>query len=285
MNRSEFRCFHRLRVRWAEVDMQKIVFNGHYLMYVDTAVADYWRALALPYESAMHTLGGDLYVKKATVEYFASARYDDILDVGVRCARVGSSSIQFFGGIFAGDRLLVSAELIYVFANPATQKSLPVPDALRKVFSGFEAGQAMTSLSVGKWDALGGLCGAVRTEVFVEEQGIPLAMEWDDADAGATHALITNGLGQPIATGRLIDHAPGVGRIGRMAVVRALRGSDLGASVLEALVQVAIKRGDKELLLHAQCSAQGFYAKAGFLPRGAIFEEADIPHVEMVKIL
>lgn len=48
MQRSDFRFFHRLRVRWAEVDMQKIVFNAHYLMYFDTAIADYWRALALP---------------------------------------------------------------------------------------------------------------------------------------------------------------------------------------------------------------------------------------------
>ena len=74
MNRQEFRFFHRLRVRWVEVDMQKIVFNGHYLMYLDTAVADYWRALSLPYEETMHALGGDLYVKKATLEYNASAR-------------------------------------------------------------------------------------------------------------------------------------------------------------------------------------------------------------------
>ena len=49
MNRQDFRFFHALRVRWVEVDMQKIVFNGHYLMYLDTAVSDYWRALALPY--------------------------------------------------------------------------------------------------------------------------------------------------------------------------------------------------------------------------------------------
>ena len=53
MKREDFRFFHRLRVRWAEVDMQKIVFNAHYLMYLDTAVADYWRVLALPYEEAM----------------------------------------------------------------------------------------------------------------------------------------------------------------------------------------------------------------------------------------
>ena len=68
MKRADFRFFHRLRVRWVEVDMQKIVFNGHYLMYFDTAIADYWRSLALPYEESMHQLGGDLYVKKASLE-------------------------------------------------------------------------------------------------------------------------------------------------------------------------------------------------------------------------
>jgi hypothetical protein len=56
MKRDDFRLLHRLRVRWAEVDMQKIVFNGHYLMYFDTAMADYWRALALPYEATMQAL-------------------------------------------------------------------------------------------------------------------------------------------------------------------------------------------------------------------------------------
>ena len=54
--REDFRFFHRLRVRWAEVDMQKIVFNAHYLMYFDTAIGDYWRVLALPYEAAMRHL-------------------------------------------------------------------------------------------------------------------------------------------------------------------------------------------------------------------------------------
>ncbi|MEY3794351.1 MAG: hypothetical protein RLZZ521_1680, partial [Pseudomonadota bacterium] len=77
MTRDDFQLLHRLRVRWVEVDLQKIVFNGHYLMYFDTAMADYWRALAIPYEDTMHHLGGDLYVKKASLEYHASAQYDD----------------------------------------------------------------------------------------------------------------------------------------------------------------------------------------------------------------
>ena len=88
MNRSDFRFAERLRVRWAEVDLQKIVFNGHYLMYFDTAVAGWWRAMALPYEQTMHGQGADFFVRKATVEYEGSARYDDQLEVGLRCARI-----------------------------------------------------------------------------------------------------------------------------------------------------------------------------------------------------
>ena len=89
MKRSDFRFFHRLRVRWAEVDMQKIVFNAHYLMYFDTAIADYWRALALPYQAAMDQLEGDLYVVKATVEFHASARVDDQIEIAVSDSGVG----------------------------------------------------------------------------------------------------------------------------------------------------------------------------------------------------
>ena len=73
MQRSDFRFFERLRVRWAEIDAQKIVFNGHYLMYFDTAVAGYWRALGVPYAQTMASFDGDLFVRKAELEYMASA--------------------------------------------------------------------------------------------------------------------------------------------------------------------------------------------------------------------
>ncbi len=285
MKRQDFRFFHRLRVRWAEVDMQKIVFNAHYLMYFDTAVADYWRALALPYEEAMHELGGDLYVKKASVEYHGSARYDDQLDIGLKCSRIGNSSMVFTGAIFRGDTLLITCELIYVFADPATQTSRPVPESLRKILTGFEAGEPMVSVKTGSWSELGEHAGAIRTAVFVEEQGIPLEMEWDEADKTAVHAVAYNGLGQAIGTGRLLQHAPGSAKIGRMAVNRVLRGSSLGRELLKALVAQAEQRGDTEVLLHAQRSAEGFYARLGFAPRGEPFDEVEIPHIEMVRAL
>jgi YbgC/YbaW family acyl-CoA thioester hydrolase len=285
MNRQDFRFFHRMRVRWAEVDMQKIVFNAHYLMYFDTAVADYWRAVALPYEEAMHQLGGDLYVKKATVEFHASARYEDQIDVGMKCTRIGNSSMVFSGGIFRGEELLITGELIYVFADPATQTSKPVPPVLRETLLGYEAGEEVVSVKLGGWDALGTDAARIRTQVFVEEQRIPMEMEWDEADATALHAVAYNRLGQPLATGRLLQAEPGVAKVGRMAVHRVLRGSHLGRDLLQALMAQAAQRGDREVVLHAQRSAEGFYARQGFAVRGEPFNEVDIPHIEMARPL
>ena len=285
MTRNDFRFFDRLRVRWAEIDAQKIVFNGHYLMYFDTAVAGYWRALALPYAQTMAQLGGDLFVRKATVEYEGSARYDDVLDVGLRCAHVGNSSVRFSGAVFRREQRLVTGELVYVFADPHSQSSRPVPPALRAVFNDFEAGAAMLDVRLGSWAALATHAQAIRTEVFIEEQQIPAHMEWDDADADALHAVAFNRMGLPLATGRLLTHAPGVARIGRMATRSMARGSQVGRAVLDALVAAARERGDSEVLLNAQVRAQSFYAGAGFTPFGHVAEEAGIPHIEMSMAL
>ena len=285
MNRNDFRFSERLRVRWAEIDAQKIVFNGHYLMYFDTAVAGYWRALAMPYAETLAKLDGDLFVRKASVDYVGSAKYDDVLDIGMRCARIGSSSMLFSGAVFRADRLLVSCELVYVFADPQTQTSKPVPAELRKVIEAFEAGEDMIETRVGSWSELGERAQAIRTQVFIEEQNIPAEMEWDAGDAHAVHALASNRFGLPLATGRLLQHAPGVARVGRMAVSQTVRGSGVGRAVLDALSNAAQQRGDREIVLHAQTSAQAFYARSGFSPRGAVFEEAGIAHIEMTRRL
>jgi YbgC/YbaW family acyl-CoA thioester hydrolase len=239
--------------------------------------------LALPYEASMLALGGEMYVKKATLEYHASARLDDTLDVGLRCARIGNSSSVFEAGIFRGDTLLVSGELVYVFADPATQKSTPVPPALRAMLEGFEAGEEMVDVRTGDWNALGREAGRLRTAVFVREQGIAPDVEADALDASARHAVVYNRLGQAVATGRLLQPAPGVGRIGRMAVDRSVRGAQWGRVLLSALVDAARARGDHQLQLHAQCSAQGFYQRAGFEVVGEPYAEQDIAHVLMAR--
>lgn len=285
MRRSDFRFSHRLRVRWAEVDMQKIVFNAHYLMYFDTAITDYWRTLVLPYEEAMVRLGGDLYVRKASVEFNASARFDDALDVGMKCARIGNSSIVFHGGLFRRDELLVSCELVYVFADPTTQTSRPVPEALRSILTAYEAGETLCEVATGDWSALGEGASALRRAVFIEEQGVPAELEWDEHDQTAVHAVARNRLGQVIATGRLLSEVPGLARIGRMAVHRVLRNGGHGEAVLRALEAVAAARGDTAVTLHAQRSAERFYARLGYRPHGEPFEEAGIAHQEMRRSL
>jgi len=214
---SDFRMHHRLRVRWAEVDLQKIVFNPHYLMYVDTAIADYWRAIALPYEETLHALGGELFVKKSTLEFHASALYDDRLSVGLRCARMGNSSVQFLSGIFRGEVLLVSAELIYVFADPVAKRALPVPQALRQTMLGFEQGEPVVSTLFADW-----------SEVESAVQSLRAA---DAHDGDARHCLLRNALGEPVATARC---RAGTQTVDGVAVSGPLRGAGWGKVVVAA---------------------------------------------------
>jgi len=132
-------------------------------------------------------------------------------------------------------------------------------------------------IEVGDWSSLAEGARAVRLEVFVQEQQIPLALEQDSADADALHVLIRNRLGLPMATGRLLQASPGVGQIGRLAVKREQRGGGLGRVALKALMAA--------VMLHAQTSAQSFYTAQGFIPRGEVFTEAGIGHLEMARDL
>lgn len=285
MKRQDFRFLDRLRVRWSEVDMQKIVFNGHYLTYFDTAVAGYWRALALPYEATMAQLQGDLFVRKATLEYLGSARYDEICEVGMRCSRIGNSSMAFTAALFRGEQCLVHGELVYVFADPHSQTSRPVPQPLRGVLEAFEAGQAMFTLQLGDWSELAADAQPIRSAVLVNELKLPEALACNSADKLCLHAVAHNRMRLALATGRLMTVAPGQSKVSRMAVLPALRGSGVGRAVLLALVGAARERGDAEVMLHAQNSALGFYLRAGFVPRGPAFVEAGVGHQEMALAL
>jgi YbgC/YbaW family acyl-CoA thioester hydrolase len=280
--REDFRFFDRTRVRWAEVDMQKIVFNGHYLMYFDTAVAAYWRTLALPYHETMHGLQGDLYVRKATLEYEGSARYDDACDVGLRCARIGNSSMIFRAAVFRGEQRLVHGELVYVFADPATQTSRPVPPSLRAALDRFEAGGAMLDVETAPWAGLATETTALRQAVWAEELGLPEAAAPDAADASATHVLARNRFGLAVGCGRLVQGDGRIGEIGRMTVLQAVRGAGVGRALLEALVAEARRQRLQTLRLQAQRSAVGFYTRAGFSVANAEpLVLAGVPHVPM----
>lgn len=118
---------------------------------------------------------------------------------------------------------------------------------------------------------------AVRTQVFIIEQNVPEADEWDDDDILADHALARTRDGTPIGTGRLTPD----GRIGRMAVLADWRSQGVGAALLRHLIERARERGLRRLQLHSQTHAIPFYASFGFVARGEEFVECDIPHQTM----
>ncbi|MGE5320820.1 MAG: GNAT family N-acetyltransferase [Hyphomicrobiaceae bacterium] len=120
---------------------------------------------------------------------------------------------------------------------------------------------------------------AVRRAVFIDEQGVPEEMEWDEHDPVSTHWLAVAEDGSPIGCARLLPD----GHIGRMAVLPAWRGRGVGRALLAEVMQTARRHGHTLLRLSAQTHAAAFYASAGFVPLGGEYEEAGIPHVAMQK--
>ncbi|HPE81891.1 MAG: GNAT family N-acetyltransferase [Sedimenticolaceae bacterium] len=118
----------------------------------------------------------------------------------------------------------------------------------------------------------------VRIAVFVDEQGVPAELEHDRHDARAIHLLATVDDGTPVATARLLPD----GHIGRMAVLKNWRGQGIGTAMLRALIGIARQKGQDSVFLHAQCRAEGFYARMGFRGEGDVFDDAGIEHRRMI---
>ncbi len=126
---ADFRLQHPLRVRWAEVDPQGIVFNPNYLMYADVAITEYWREIGFAYPAGLLALGVDTVVVKATLEYKAPARFDELLTVGVRCGRIGRTSLRMLLEIVRQAQTLVTGEIVYVTVagEPHRPTAIPAP--------------------------------------------------------------------------------------------------------------------------------------------------------------
>lgn len=137
MQQYEFRFSHELRVRWAEADMQGIVFNGHYLTYADVGITEYFRALRAASPNA-DIAGSDFFAVRTLLDYQAPACFDDLLDIHVRIARLGNSSLQFAIGIYRGEDLLVKGEVVYVKADMETRRPQAIEQAFRDAIHAFE---------------------------------------------------------------------------------------------------------------------------------------------------
>lgn len=127
------------------------------------------------------------------------------------------------------------------------------------------------------WSADRDALQAIRTRVFVEEQAVPVELEWDEHDDFASHWLALDQQGQPIGTTRMLRD----GHIGRMAVLADWRQQGVGSGLLQAALQRARELNLFEAYLYAQVHAVPFYEKAGFTVHGEEFMDANIPHLTM----
>ena len=131
------------------------------------------------------------------------------------------------------------------------------------------------------WAIASGELRAVRSAVFIEEQGIPQELEWDDMDARCIHVLAISADGTAIGGGRLLPD----GHIGRMAVLKPWRRKGVGAALLGELVAVAMEQGHESAELSAQTHAIGFYRRFGFEVTSEEYLEVGIPHRALRLVL
>ena len=143
-----------------------------------------------------------------------------------------------------------------------------------------ESGDCMYQVKHGCWDQLQQDAKLIRTQVFICEQGITEADEWDDQDVISQHFLIYD-QDQPIATARLLQNHS----VGRVAVVKAYRGQGLGQMIMLEIISYAQKQGLSVLTLSSQVHVISFYEKLGFTVQGNPYDECGISHIEMTMNL
>lgn len=132
---NNYRFHHDLRVRWSEVDGQRIVFNGNYLTYMDIAYAEYLRR-----ELKLSDGMPDTVIAKTTLEFKQSAQFDDVLSIWVRTSRLGRTSMTVDFTITKVDEVLFEAQTVYVYIESETKQPAAVPDKWRSIIQAYERG-------------------------------------------------------------------------------------------------------------------------------------------------
>lgn len=125
---------------------------------------------------------------------------------------------------------------------------------------------------------------AIRKQVFVKEQGVPLDDEFDQFDTldGICEHILVHYNEQPVGTGR-IRFMNRVGKLERICILEPYRKFGLGKNIIKALEEIAEERGASQVKLHGQTQAEGFYQKLGFRTSSNVFIEDGIPHILMLK--
>lgn len=130
------------------------------------------------------------------------------------------------------------------------------------------------------WHEAENLLREARMQVFIEEQHVPVDLEWDGLDESASH-LLAMFEDHPIACARIVDYKI----ISRMAVLKHWRGMGLGTALLQEAIKLCKRQDSKAISLSAQTHAIDFYSRAGFKVVSGEYMDANIPHVDMLLAL
>ena len=140
MKRNLYNFFYTLRVRYAEVDAQGIVFNSHYLTYFDCAITEYYRKIKYNYISEVKKSKKDFHVIKTTIEYKKPISFDQIIDLGVKVSKIGNTSLTFNISIYPNRKhiLLAEGNIIQVYTDQIKKCSTPLSKSFIKKIRKFE---------------------------------------------------------------------------------------------------------------------------------------------------
>ncbi|MEH6556211.1 MAG: thioesterase family protein [Oceanicoccus sp.] len=129
MAKHEFSFSYPFRIRYSEIDGQGVVFNAHYLTFFDTAITEYFRQLPFDYQGQLEKTGNDFHTVRTVVDYKAPVLFDEDIEVFVRAARIGRSSLSLALEIYAkdSDQLRNSGEVVWVNTDQSSGKSVPLP--------------------------------------------------------------------------------------------------------------------------------------------------------------
>jgi len=136
---------HRLRVRYSECDQQGVVFNGHYLFYYDVAVTELWREAIGAYTDMVEQ-GYDLVVAEARIRYREGARFDELLDISLPIAKLGTTSMIVRPEFRVGDRLMADGEIRHVFIDPEAKAKKEIPPDARASLEPYLSDEASSGL-------------------------------------------------------------------------------------------------------------------------------------------
>ena len=140
MPKDEYNYKSEIRVRFGETDLQGVVFNANYLLYVDTAQMDYLRTIGVSYQDMLER-GYDIVIVDASVQFLAPAHFDEVLEVYARIYEIGNSSIKMDYEIYEAEseRFVAKAQTAYVIIGKEAQTSVRVPSYIRGAVRAFES--------------------------------------------------------------------------------------------------------------------------------------------------